>query len=111
MASIHITVQSYAGKATVKLENKTDNKVIENALCELEKHTSVGCQLLICIIDPDTTNFHFYEFMYERRSPFAPQKWILNNVLWSLTNEETRKNMDGMFRDICYNLWRRYSGL
>ncbi|MCJ7636032.1 MAG: hypothetical protein MUO21_00930, partial [Nitrososphaeraceae archaeon] len=67
---------------------------------DLEKLIIKGCELTVFLFDVNTTNFHQYEFDYLSNSKLSPRKWLLNNMLYSITCVETRENMDGMFNEI-----------
>jgi hypothetical protein len=61
---------------------------------KLESHTKKGCDMVVFIYDQNTTNFHKYEFDYLQSSQLNPRKWLLNNILYSITCDKTKNNMN-----------------
>lgn len=86
--SITITVEN--NKKIFTNDNAED---IITYIDETEKYIKNGFEINIRIFNPDTTDFHIYEFEYKTTSPLTPRKWILNNILYSLCCKETLKIM------------------
>jgi hypothetical protein len=47
-------------------------------------------------------DFHYYEF--EHLSDKTYKAWVLNNLMWALTCDETKENMNGIFDDLMFKL-------
>ena len=88
--SISITI----GTNKININNQTHYVQLSNYINNLEKNVIKGCELTVIIVDAQTGNFHQYV------SKLSPKKWLLNNISYSLTCDETKKNMDNMFNEI-----------
>ena len=53
----------------------------------------------------NTTNFHTYVFEYLQESKLSPRKWLLNNIIYSITCNETK---DNLFNEILDSLRYEY---
>ena len=104
--SVSITVKF----KKITITNKSEN-IIEN-INEIEQYTKRGCELTVFIFDPDSSNFHQYVFDYLDSSKLLPRKWLLNNILYSLTCDETKKNIEERsFNNILFKLRTEYNNL
>jgi hypothetical protein len=101
--SISVTI----GTKTIMIFNHTQNVV--SHIYKLKDEVTKGCELIIFICDSDTTNFHKYEFDYLPSSKLSPKKWLLNNILFSLTNEKTKELMKDLFNDVLIELNSEYN--
>ncbi len=52
-----------------------------------------------------TADFHTYVFEYLQGSKLSPKKWLLNNIIYSITCDETK---DNLFNEILDLLWYEY---
>lgn len=59
-----------------------------------------GSELSVFLYDPETTNFHLYEYEYSVDSEQTPRFWMINNILASITCRDTTINMEGLFDDV-----------
>jgi hypothetical protein len=101
--SITITI----GTQTIIIHNHTQN--ILSHIYKLESQTKKGCELIIFICDSESVNFHRYEFDYLSSSKLSPKKWLLNNVLYSVSCDKTRADMKDLFNDILIELSNEYN--
>lgn len=102
--SINITI----GIKKIAINNYTHPVVLNSIINELTKLTIKGCELKVFILDMNTTNFHTYVFEYLQESKLLPRKWLLNNILYSITCDKTKTNMDKLFNEILDSLWYEY---
>jgi len=56
----------------------------------------------------DVTNFITEYEKYTRDSKFNPKKWLVNNILYSITCPETKKNMLNCFNTLEHKLVAEY---
>lgn len=54
---------------------------------------------IICDMD-----FYYYEFEHLNDSDKKYKAWVLNNIMWALTCDETKENMNGVFEDLMFKL-------
>lgn len=102
--SITITI----GIKKIAINNQTRPVELNGIINELTKLTIKGCELKVFILDMNTTNFHTYVFEYLQESKLSPRKWLLNNIIYSITCDETKTNMDNLFDEILDSLWYEY---
>jgi hypothetical protein len=76
--SISITI----GNKKIAINNQTHPVELNGIINEL---TIKGCELKVFILDMNTTNFHTYVFEYLQESKLLPRKWLLNNIIYSIT--------------------------
>ena len=103
--SITITI----GIKKIAINNQTHPVVLNGIINELTKLTIKGCELKVFILDMTTSDFHTYVFEYLQESKLSPRKWLLNNIIYSLTCNKTKTNMNNLFNKILDSLWREYS--
>jgi hypothetical protein len=103
--SITITI----GIKKIAINNQTHPVELNGIIDELTKLTIKGCELKVFIVDMTTADFHTYEFDYLQESKLSPRKWLLNNIIYSLTCNKTKTNMNNLFNKILDSLWREYS--
>lgn len=94
------------GSQTITIHSHIKN--ILSHIYKLEPQITKGCELIVFICDPDSSNFHKYEFEYLSNSKLSPKKWLLNSILYSLNNEKTRIDMNNLFDDIFIELNNEY---
>jgi len=97
--SITITVES----TKINIDNNTDSTRLNMLINELEKITKIGIELDVFIIDMKTAEYHKYAFDYLPSSKLSPRQFLLNNILYSITCDET--NMTETFNEIIKLLW------
>ena len=76
------------------------NDSVKNIIDNLETVVKRECELKVFIYDTDSTNFHYYNFEYSKESELVPRKWLLNNILYSITCGESKltKNRPDIWR-------------
>ena len=79
-----------------------------NIIDELVEFVIKGCEMKVSIIDINTGNFHCYIFDYLQNSVLDPKKWLLNNIIYSITCDETKTDMNGLFDNNLSVLWQLY---
>ena len=92
----------------IAINNQTHPVELNHLINKLTKLTIKGCELKVFILDMNTTNFHIYVFEYLQESKLSPRKWLLNNIIYSITCDETKTNMDNLFNEILDSLWYEY---
>jgi hypothetical protein len=96
--SITITI----GIKKIAINNQTYPVNLNGIINELTKLTIKGCELKVFILDMNTTNFHTYVFEYLQESKLSPRKWLLNNIIYSITCNETKDNLFTVFINFCF---------
>jgi len=96
-------------KCKLILNNNTTEENINNVINKLEELLIKNCDLIIFILHNSTTNFHKYEFEFTGKSKLFPRKWLLNNILYSLTCDKTQTNMTSLFNNIINKLFFEYN--
>ena len=84
------------GSIKINIDNNTDEAKLCGFIDDLENQTIHGCELIVSIF-VNAMYFHMYEFEYLACSKLTPKKWIINNILWSLTCDETKQDTDNIF--------------
>ena len=102
--SITITI----GIKKIAINNQTRSVELNGLINELTKLTTKGCELKVFILDMTTLDFHTYVFEYLQKSNLSPRKWLLNNIIYSITCDETKINMDNLFNEILDSLRYEY---
>lgn len=60
-------------------------------------------ELIVFLIDINSSNFHTYEFEYSSGNlNMSLKKWILNNIIYSINCDETKTNMKNMFNNLYF---------
>jgi hypothetical protein len=103
--SINITITN---KKKITINNQMNRDELINIIEELVKSTMKECEMQVLIIDINTGNFHEYTFDYLQESPLFPKKWLLNNIIYSITCDETKTNINGLFDENLHVLWQLY---
>jgi hypothetical protein len=81
----------------IELNNiMTKNKVI-NIINIFEKNIIIGCDMIIFLFNINTADFDSYTFEYLKSSKNDKKKWLINNLLYSITCDETRYSMRILF--------------
>lgn len=106
--SIKIIIKNDSSKAIIISDNMPN---VMDYINTLEPHTFKGSELRISIIDVRTGNFHIYDFEYLRQSKLSPRKWLLNNILYSITCDDTEENFSKSFDNICKLMLVEYNKL
>ena len=88
----------------IAINNQTHPVELNGIINELTKLTIKGCELKVFILDMNTTNFHTYVFEYI----YILDNIQLNNIIYSITCDETKTNMDNLFNEILDSLWYEY---
>ena len=91
---------------TIGITTKTINSCME--INEFTELAIKGCELTIFIFDTNTSNFHTYVFEYLQESELLPKKWLLHNIIYAITCDETKTNMDNLFNKFLDLLWYEY---
>ena len=99
------------GTKKIIIYNQMHYLILNNLINEFEKNIIKGCELTISIFDKNTTNFHIYIFEYLSDSILLPIKWLLNNILYSITCDKTNQNMSGIFNCLVGLLRQKYDSL
>ena len=99
--SITITI----GIKKIAINNQTQSVELKGLINELTKLITKGCELKVFILDMTTSDFHTYVFEYLQESKLSPIKWLLNNIIYSITCNEIK---DKLFNEILDSLWYEY---
>ena len=99
--SITITI----GIKKIAINNQIRSVELNGLINELTKLTTKGCELKVFILDMTTLDFHTYVFDYLQESKLSPRKWLLNNIIYSITCNETK---DNLFNEILDSLRYEY---
>ena len=99
--SITITI----GIKKIAINNQTQSVELKGLINELTKLITKGCELKVFILDMTTLDFHTYLFDYLQKSKLSPRKWLLNNIIYSITCNETK---DNLFNEILHLLRYEY---
>ena len=105
-----MTINITLNKMKITIDNNITS--IVNIINEFEKEIHYESNLKVFIYDNNTTDFHSYEFEYLSSSKLSPKQWLLNNILYSITCKETKKNMEHRFDNIIILLdieYRKYN--
>ena len=94
MSSDTIEIKLRVSTRQITLKPSDTPEYIYAATETLVKYVNKGCSLIIFVFDNDTTDFHQYEFEYMQDSGMLPKKWLINNILYSITCKDTVRNMD-----------------
>lgn len=84
-----ISITIGTNKINININNQTHYVQLSNYINNLEKNVIKGCELTVIIVDAQTGNFH--QYVYEYVSKLSPKKWLLNNISYLLTCDETKK--------------------
>ena len=95
------------GTQSILIHNHTQN--VLSCIYKLKDEIKEGSELIIFICDPETSNFHKYEFDYSLNLKLSPKKWLLNSLLYSLNSDKTRIDMKDLFNDILIELNNEYN--
>ena len=90
------------------ITNQTQSVLLNGIIDEFTNLTIKGCELKVFILDMNTTNFHTYAFDYLQESKLSPRKWLLHNIIYSITCDKTKINMSNLFDKILDSLWYQY---
>ena len=96
----HFKINISVDSTTLCIDNHTEDEDLYNSIDELETYVVHGCSLTVYIVDKNTLNYHMYVFDYLPTSKLRPRKWLLNNILYSLVCDDTKKNMTNIFDNI-----------
>lgn len=78
---------------------KDGDKVDLKTLYELANAVRSDKEMETYLYNPDTTDFHLYEFEYDGKNENVCA-WTFNNIMWSLYNKDTKKNMATAFGEL-----------
>ena len=93
-----MSIKIMIGTKSMIIDNNTLNIITH--IDEIEEYLKKEKELTVFLYDDNTTNFHKYEFEYSSNSKLFPRKWILNNILYSLSCDKTRKDMKYLFNRV-----------
>jgi hypothetical protein len=92
--TIYVKVYGKSGHASVVMYNADSLTQVQANVSKLEAVCKKGCELSVNIVNCKTGKFHIYEFDYLTTSESLPRKWILGNLLYSISCKDTGDERD-----------------